>query len=78
MATPLRLSRNEEHAMTRGIIRGISKVTELETSNHPLVQNDFSGEEPTLADLVLPGTGHNFTDEFACLLGILGAERESA
>jgi hypothetical protein len=37
-----------------------------------------SSELPTLADLVLPGTGHKFSDEFACLLRLLGEERKSA
>jgi hypothetical protein len=35
-------------------------------------------ELPTLADLVLPGTGHKFSDEFACLLKMLGEERKPA
>lgn len=37
-----------------------------------------NSELPTLADLVLPGTGHGFSDEFACLLRLLGEERKSA
>jgi len=37
-----------------------------------------TSELPTLADLVLPGTGHRFSDEFACLLRLLGEERKPA
>jgi len=37
-----------------------------------------TSELPTVADLILPGTGHKFSDEFACLLRLLGAERKSA
>jgi hypothetical protein len=37
-----------------------------------------TSELPTLADLVLPGTGYKFSDEFACLLRLLGEERKSA
>jgi len=35
-------------------------------------------ELPTLADLLLPGTGFKFSDEFACLLRLLGEERKPA
>jgi len=37
---------------------------------------DESSEFPTLADLLLPGTGYKFSDEFACLLRLLGEERK--
>jgi hypothetical protein len=37
-----------------------------------------NSELPTLADLVLPGTGYKFSDEFACLLRLLGEERKPA
>jgi hypothetical protein len=37
-----------------------------------------TSELPTLADLVLPGTGHKFSDELACLLKLLGEERKPA
>jgi hypothetical protein len=37
-----------------------------------------TSELPTLADLLLPGTGHKFSDEFACMLTLLGEERKPA
>ena len=44
---------------------------------HSPTVNETS-ELPTLADLVLPGTGHDFSDEFARLLRLLGEERTTA
>ena len=72
-----KLSRNKEHQMSKGILHNISKVAELGTQRRPRIQN-ASDEQPTVADLVLPGTGYNFSDEFACMLRVLGGERESA
>ena len=63
--------------MSKGIIHKIDGVAELEISMRAHDQN-VSGEQPTVADLVLPGTGHKFSDEFACLLRALGGEREFA
>jgi len=40
--------------------------------------SEETSELPTLADLLLPGTGYKFSDEFACLLAVLGDERKSA
>ena len=71
MATLLRLNRNE-NAMSKGIIHNISKVAE------PVEKHNFSDEQPTVADLVLPGTDYKFSDEFTCVLGTLGGERDSA
>ena len=61
--------------MSKGIIQNISKVAELENPARAERQN-VSDEQPTLADLVLPGTGYKFSDEFACLLRALGGERD--
>ena len=53
--------------MRKDIIRDISKVAELE--NEALAEaHNLSDEQPSVADLVLPGTGYKFSDEFACLL----------
>lgn len=58
--------------MSTGIFQ--NKLADLELS---VVQNELSSEQPTVADLVLPGTGYKFSDEFARLLNVLGgAERE--
>jgi hypothetical protein len=75
MATLLRLNRNE-NAMNKGIIHNIGKIAELENPAR-VEEHNFSGEQPTVADLVLPGTGYKFSDEFACLLRVLGGERDS-
>lgn len=63
--------------MSRGIIQPalennkmFSRLDARELSRH---QREVSSEQPTLADLVLPGTGHTFSDEFACLLRVLSA-----
>jgi len=37
-----------------------------------------ASELPNLADLLLPGTGDNFSDEFACLLRLLSEQRKPA
>ena len=63
--------------MNKGIIHKISRVAELE--NPPLAERyNFSDEQPTVADLVLPGTGYKFSDECACVLRVLGGERDFA
>ena len=61
--------------MSKGIIHKISRVAELDPS--PAERQEVSDEQPTVADLVLPGTGYKFSDEFACLLRVLGGERDS-
>ena len=61
--------------MSKGIIHKFSRVAEL--GNPALVERrNFSDEQPTLADLLLPGTGYKFSDEFACVLRVLGGERD--
>ena len=76
MATLLRLNRNED-VMRKGIIHNVIRLVELE--NPALAEShNFSDEEPTVADLVLPGTGYKFSDEFACVLRVLGGERDFA
>ena len=72
MAMLSRLSRNEEHEMSKGIIHSI-EVAELE-SGRLAQRSSISAEQPTVADLVLPGTGYKFSDEFACFLRVLGGE----
>ena len=63
--------------MSKGIIQSINEVAKLEKWK-PFQRLNISDEQPSLADLALPGTGYTFSDEFACLLRVLGGERESA
>jgi hypothetical protein len=63
--------------MSKSIIHNISKVAELENPAG-VERHNFSDEPPTLADLVLPGTGYKFSDEFACVLRVLGGEIDFA
>ena len=63
--------------ISKGIIHKISKVAELE--NPPQAERyNFLDEQPTLMDLVLPGTGDKFSDDFACALKVLSGERDFA
>ena len=78
MATLSRLNRDknrDKDVMSKGIIHNISKVADLENPAR-VERHNFSDEQPTVADLVLPGTGCNFSDEFACVLGALRGERD--
>lgn len=63
--------------MSTGIFQSLHKIEVREIREPSGVQSELSSEQPTVADLVLPGTGYNFSDEFACLLNVLGgAKRE--
>ena len=62
--------------MSKGIIHEVSKLAELENPARVIERQNVLDEQPTMADLVLPGTGHKFSDEFACLLRALSGERE--
>ena len=58
MATLLRLNKNED-MMSKGIIHNVNKLAEL--ANPARVEShNFSDEQPSVADLVLPGTGYKF------------------
>jgi hypothetical protein len=61
--------------MSTGIFQSLQKLSDLETRKSSGVQSEFSSEQPTVADLVLPGTGYNFSDEFACLMNVLGGAK---
>jgi hypothetical protein len=77
MDMQLKLRRNKEERMHRGIIQSALENNEmfsgLDARELSPLQREVSSEQPTLADLVLPGTGHTFSDEFACLLKVLSA-----
>ena len=57
--------------MSQGIIHKICKVAELENPARAERQN-ASDEQPTVADLVLRRVRYQLSDEFACLLRVLG------
>jgi hypothetical protein len=63
--------------MSRGIIKAALEnnrmSSRLDAGELSRPEREVSSEQPTLADLVLPGTGHTFSDEFACLLRLLSA-----
>jgi len=63
--------------MNRGIIQAAPEndkmFSRLDARELSRPQREGSSEQPTLADLVVPGSGHTFSDEFACLLRILSA-----
>ena len=75
MDMPSRFNRNEEHEMSKGIIHMIGTPVESDITK-PSHGPGVSDEQPTVADLVIPGTGHAFSSEFACLLKILAGGRE--
>ena len=56
--------------MSKAIIDSIGRIGNAESFQ----RSSISDEQPTVADLVLPGTGYSFSDEFACLLKVLGGE----
>jgi hypothetical protein len=61
--------------MSRGIIQPAVENNQmssgLDARELSPLQREMSSEQPTLADLVLSGSGHTFSDEFACLLWVL-------
>ena len=63
--------------MSEGIIHKVGRVAKLENPARSEKHN-ASDEQPTVADLVLPGTGYKFSNEFACLLRVLSGERDFA
>ena len=68
--------------MSRGIIQAALRNNKLffrlEIRELSQPQREALSEQPTLADLVLPGTGQKFSDEFACRLSVLSAGGESS
>jgi hypothetical protein len=51
---------------------GVFSNVEIRELSH----RDMLSEQPTLADLILPGTGRSFSDEFTCLLRLHCAKGE--
>jgi len=63
--------------MSKGIIPNISKVAELENPARA-ERHNFSDDEPTVADLVFPGSDYRFSDEFVERPRVLGGKRDFA
>ena len=61
------------NTMSKAIIDSIGRVAGAGNAES-FQRSGNSDEQPTVADLVLPGTGYRFSDEFACLLKVLGGE----
>ncbi len=53
-------------------VSGVFSNLEIRELSH----RDMLSEQPALADLILPGTGRSFSEEFTCLLGLLCAKGE--
>ncbi len=65
--------------MSRGILHTAPETGSLfsKVEVRQLSHRDLLSDQPTLADLILPGTGRSFSEEFSCLLRVLCARGES-
>lgn len=63
--------------MNKAIIGNINKVAEFENPARAKRQK-ASHEQPTAANVVLAGSGDNFSAALACLLRVLGGLRDFA
>jgi hypothetical protein len=65
--------------MRRGILHIAPEVGSVfsNVEIRELSHQDMLSEQPTLADLILPGTGRSFSEEFACMLRVLCSRGES-
>jgi len=76
----LRSRGNRKEHMTRGILqsaienKSVIMGVELRDLSDPEIR--FDSEQPTLADLIVPGTGRSISTEFECLLRLLIANGE--
>jgi hypothetical protein len=64
--------------MSPGILYTATRhsVVARELEIREILKREVSSETPTLADLVLPGTGQAFTGEFASFLTVLAGSGE--
>ena len=64
--------------MSRGILHAAPEMGGLfsNVEIRELSDRDVLSEQPTLADLILPGTGRSFSEEFLCLLSLLCVKGE--
>ena len=62
--------------MSQGILHtapemgGVFSNVEIRELSHC----DMLSDQPTLADLILPGTGRSFSEDFTCILRVLCAK----
>jgi len=56
--------------MNVGILHKIGSLAQLETPGW-VPNPSLSDEQPTIQDLVLPGSSNRFSEEFTCLLRLL-------
>ena len=65
--------------MNRGILHTAPETGSLfsKMEIRELSHCDMLSDQPTLADLILPGTGRSFSEEFTCMLRALCARGES-
>jgi hypothetical protein len=74
---PLRSRRNKEANVNQGIIqnaienKSVINGVELRDVSDPEMK--FESEQPTLADLIVPGTGRSISAELECLLSVICA-----
>ena len=59
--------------MSVGILHKIGSLAQLETPGW-VPNPNLSDEQPTILDLVLPGSSNRFSEEFACLLRLLSGD----
>ena len=66
--------------MSRGIIQNAienkSAIMGVELRDFSDPDMKYESEQPTLADLIVPGTGRSISTEFECLLRLLIANGE--
>jgi len=64
--------------MSQGILHTAPETGSLfsKVEIRELSHRDMLSDQPTLADLILPGTGRSFSEEFTCLLSLLCAKGE--
>ena len=66
--------------MSRGIIQNAIEnkrvIMGVQLRDFSDADMRFESEQPTLADLIVPGTGRSISSEFGCLLRLLVANGE--
>ena len=80
MVMPSRSRKNKEEHVSRGIIQNAIEnknvIMGVELRDFSDREVKFESEQPTIADLIVPGTGRSISAEFECLLRLLVANGE--